>query len=1199
MAQVGRISGPLLQDNLLRNGSDLAFRNDSGTTQLLYLDVNANKIGINKNSPITELNIEGTASSTNWNTTALTSLTSYDISNNNINVRSGNINLNAGTAIKLSNLETEAFRATDNTISTYVSNANIDLRPWQEYGELGNDADPFLDGLVDSITDQARGRHSPGSADYEFWTTVLPSGFQRGDWNEDGDIDIDDAIGFLSFRRGRISDSTESGQIAIAKGYAIVNAKLPNVESLADTNVTGNIHATGNITSDGSITIGDSNDDNLIFRAEVQSNIIPDTSNTYALGSPSKRFSQLYSALLNGDNVVAGNVNVSGIDPLTNRQGNSFWVAQNGDDTNAGDHPNGPFKTIKRALDASDASTGGPIVIHVMPGGYEEELPLVVPNNVTIKGEDFRNTIIRPTSADQSKDVFHLNGESTVSNITIKDFYYDSGNDTGYAFRFAPGAVISSRSPYIQNVTVITQGTTTSASDPRGFASGDAGKGALIDGAAVPSASNEASMLFHSATFITPGVDAITMTNGVRVEWLNSFSYFANRGLYAKNGATGHLSTDGSTIQYGAEIRSIGSASVYGNIGAEADGDDCIMYLIAHNFAYIGAGKFVDNDPSRAIQSQEVIEQNDGKVYHVSQDHGGDFRVGDQFFVNFDTGTTSLDLTAAQVDSLQTLNITDSGGTTVVTPSLIDIGNFRIQDNNIDTLFGAMNIDATTEIKFNNDVNFKKNLSLTGNISVGRELITFGDTFGQDTIDINADINSNVVPDISGYYNLGSSLYKWKQGYFSEANISDVKFKDTTVTTNISNSDLELQANGTGKIYLSDANLEITNATTIAGLTTLQDTNITGNVVLTGDYNISDNFNVTGNLIVQQNLSAVSASLEKINIFTNVIETFSADDDLDIRASGTGNILFDENLIISKNITVQGTTSTIDLNITKTSADFSTGDIEIYDNVITTQNTNSNLELRSVGTSSVQFEQVLVDGQNISSATNITIDPLQNLLINATGAIKLPTGNTSQRSQTQGDIRFNTEKNAFELYINSAIALGGVYSDDLLTKVIAHPTNNTLQLDIASVNLGSFDSDGINIHAMQIEDINLDANTISTNVSNSDLELITDGSGNTVVADITIDSNTITNTANDAITLLSNTDNGYWQFSGSGVIRMPFGDNSTRPTSPEIGFTRVNTDSDELESWNGTSWETSAGRFDSISIEDMEDEALVQSLIYG
>ena len=77
-----------------------------------------------------------------------------------------------------------------------------------------------------------------------------------------------------------------------------------------------------------------------------------------------------------------------------------FWVAQNGDDTNAGDHPNGPFKTLKHALDVVDASTQGPVTIHVMPGGYEEELPLVVPSNVTIRGEDFRNTIIRPTSAD-------------------------------------------------------------------------------------------------------------------------------------------------------------------------------------------------------------------------------------------------------------------------------------------------------------------------------------------------------------------------------------------------------------------------------------------------------------------------------------------------------------------------------------------------------------------------------------------------------------------------------------------------------------------------------------------------------------------------------------------------------------------------------------------------------------------------------
>ena len=59
MAQVGRISGPLLFANLERNGIDLAFRNDLDTTQLLYLDVKTGKVGINRNAPLTDLNIEG------------------------------------------------------------------------------------------------------------------------------------------------------------------------------------------------------------------------------------------------------------------------------------------------------------------------------------------------------------------------------------------------------------------------------------------------------------------------------------------------------------------------------------------------------------------------------------------------------------------------------------------------------------------------------------------------------------------------------------------------------------------------------------------------------------------------------------------------------------------------------------------------------------------------------------------------------------------------------------------------------------------------------------------------------------------------------------------------------------------------------------------------------------------------------------
>ena len=46
-----------------------------------------------------------------------------------------------------------------------------------------------------------------------------------------------------------------------------------------------------------------------------------------------------------------------------------------------------------------------------------------------------------------------------VADLTIQDFQYDSAQDKGYAFRFSTNAGIVSKSPYIQNVTVITQGT--------------------------------------------------------------------------------------------------------------------------------------------------------------------------------------------------------------------------------------------------------------------------------------------------------------------------------------------------------------------------------------------------------------------------------------------------------------------------------------------------------------------------------------------------------------------------------------------------------------------------------------------------------------------------------------------------------------------------------------------------------------------
>jgi hypothetical protein len=104
MTQIGRIGGPLLEEDLLRNGVDIAFRNNTSTTQLLYIDVNNRRIGVNLNNPSYELEIFGTTRTVNLITDDLV-LPNLRIEDNEINAVVGNINLNAADAIVLSNLE--------------------------------------------------------------------------------------------------------------------------------------------------------------------------------------------------------------------------------------------------------------------------------------------------------------------------------------------------------------------------------------------------------------------------------------------------------------------------------------------------------------------------------------------------------------------------------------------------------------------------------------------------------------------------------------------------------------------------------------------------------------------------------------------------------------------------------------------------------------------------------------------------------------------------------------------------------------------------------------------------------------------------------------------------------------------------------------------------------------------------------------
>lgn len=875
MSQVGRISGPLLQANLERNGVDLAFRNDLNTTQLLYLDVTNNKIGVNHPTPSRDLDVLGTAQTTNLISTTSLNTPGYEVTGSTFRTLLGDLNLSAGNAIVMANMETDQIRISDNIISTINTSSNIDITPG-------------------------------GSGTTEIFN---------------------------------------------------------------DLNIYGNLDTTGNITFGGNITIGDNQgNDRVIFQTDIDTDIIPDQTNTFSLGSPERRWEGLYTYLINGEVATLDDLTVQGID-INFRAGGIFWVDPNGDDSNVGDNPMGAMRTIAAALARVDASTNQPFTVMVNSGTYEEIFPLVIPENVNVVGADIRNVIVTPTAATADKDAFHLNDKTVVSNLTIKDFTYNSTNNTGYAFRFAPNAVMNERSPYIQDVTVLTNPTTPGGSD--------AGRGAWIDGNELNSSSVTATMLFHSCTFISPGADVINMTNGVRVEWLNSFTYFANRGLYAFNGADGRTSIDGSTTIYGAELRSIGSANVYGTYGAVADGADCLMYLIQHNFAYIGAGADRTNDLDLVVQANEVVELNNGSIHYVSTDQVGNFRVGDSFFVNFDTGDTSLNIDTAEIDTLSGLTINSPAGTSMIDAEFIDVGNILITDNTISTNIGDLILKGSTgTLNLNDNTSISGNLDIVDNFSFGGTLNIAGDQPGRitdaDRLVFNVQFEQDFNPHRTSTHSLGEVQRSWVETYIDKLSVGDIDIDGNVITTDVTSADLELRAAGTGNVVF-DTSLEITNNFETSSTTSLQDLGITGTLTHVGAYNqtgdrsITGDLNVTGWLDVSQ-----TVNLGNVLFDDNFITSTGVNQNLELRANSTGKIRVPyENVNIVNNLTTNDISNN-NVNVTQ-QTQFNQAvinDITIEDNYIETNNGNVNLELRANSTGKVVSDSNTVIDNDLTVVTD-------------------------------------------------------------------------------------------------------------------------------------------------------------------------------------------------------------------------------------
>ena len=1008
--ELGRISGPLLANNLVRNGIDLAFE-----TQLLYFDVSSQQIGINTVTPGRLFDIDGTTTSTNLIVDTELTVPNFSFSTNVIQ-----------------NLVNTIYFRPDQTTNPRIS------------------APSFSTDNI-NISDQ------------------LIKNFVNGD-----DIELSpNGSGIVQFNSSKV-------------------------------NVNGSLHATGDITWDGSITFGDNDLDSVDFNADITSNITPDVASTYDLGADLKRWNNLYTDTVTATNIVLDTLTINNIN-LLSTAGNTLYVSKNGLDTNYGDHAHSTFATIKQALDS--AASGDTIVI--FPGTYEEEFPLTVPSGVGIRGSGIRATTIKPTLATNNKDAFLISGDTMLEFFTVSDFYFDSVNNTGYAFRFANGFKTTGRSPYFHNITVKTQGSVTNPTDLRGFASGDAGAGGYFDGSVADPTSNVIpTALFFSVTFITPNADSLTLMNGVRCEWLNSFTYFAKRGTYLVNGTAGRYNQ--GTV-FGAELRAINSANVYGTYGAVADGPDTLAYLIGHNFGYIGTDGDYTNDPTLAIQANEILQVNDGVIYFETTDHLGDIRVGDIFYVSQATGIIAFDAQSINIGAGGNITIEGPNSTTIINELGYQTGNIRVYGNTISSLVGPVNFLANAGA---NTTYVNTNVEITGSLGISSDLTADSSVyFGSDALDtitINAYLTQDINPIASNSLYLGSDSFRWSR---LNSNVLDVngvtQITSNKISTLSGNTDLKLQANNTGRIHAATNNVQIDNDLTIIGTTTVNGATSLKNTVirtpvLTPTTTVSAmNYNANGTSAYFFRVygpSHPSEGYERIQpgwtcvqipgavVVSNVPDPGDNNESCVITITGgtfvlntfysfTGNVTsyspntltLAGNLNQTGNTYITGTFGNNNIQITGNSY-FQVPNIRLYDNVISNQLLNQDLIFTANGTGAVRIEKLdFVDniisnawaGATTESQKNVILSPngSGNTVINSTKALKLPIGSNTNRTMVlPGGIRYNNTYNRYEGYQpNGLVSFTNMYSYDTTSaRYTTSSSKTTLGVTSVSINVGEY-----------------------------------------------------------------------------------------------------------------------------------------------
>lgn len=233
-----------------------------------------------------------------------------------------------------------------------------------------------------------------------------------------------------------------------------------------------------------------------------------------------------------------------------------FYVAPHGQDTvNHGKNLSSPFASIKYACQQAPAGS----TIFVKTGTYSEQLPIIVPQNVAIVGDNQRTTIVQPaagnsddgTTPNNQSTMFLMSNGSILNKMTFVGMTgwvpgstpgdIDTSTPKGVVVGFNPASAVTTKSPYVLECSAIGSGLV----------------GALVDGSI--HATGAKSMIFHGYTVISDNGVGYWVKAGGRAEIVSCFTYYCYFGYVTTGG--GH-------------IRALNGNNSYGTWGAVSQGFD-------------------------------------------------------------------------------------------------------------------------------------------------------------------------------------------------------------------------------------------------------------------------------------------------------------------------------------------------------------------------------------------------------------------------------------------------------------------------------------------------------------------------------------------------------------------------------------------------------------------------------------------------